>query len=245
MKKRRKRGDPDGRHVVQSRAPLSLSLSAFPSLGVVISGNYKWAPLQLEKEEEGEGGGRGALKDRSLHSLFATRCVATSTDLTSLEMWRRGKTLSFVVQSFLKATVVVFHIILENQQHLICLILPIQSAQKLCQFQTPSLHPSSFIGDRFLLTATAHAARTKTKRNEEKPSHLEPLAPDRQRQTLRPPFFTPNFSEIPPLSFSLYLCSLLSSNARQRQTALRKLARGEESERVTNGRVNAPQCLER
>ena len=24
----------------------------FPSLGVVISGNYKWAPLQLEKEEE-------------------------------------------------------------------------------------------------------------------------------------------------------------------------------------------------
>ena len=24
----------------------------FPSLGVVISGNYKWAPLQVEKEEE-------------------------------------------------------------------------------------------------------------------------------------------------------------------------------------------------
>ena len=92
----------------------------------------------------------------------------------------------------------------KNQQHLICIILPIQSAQKLCQFQTPSLHPSSFIGDRFLLTATAHAARTKTKRNEEKPSHLEPLAPDRQRQTLRrPPFFTPNFSEIPPLSQSI------------------------------------------
>ena len=31
------------------------------------------------------------------------------------------------------------------------------------RFQTASLHPSSFIGDRFLLTA-AHAARTKTKR---------------------------------------------------------------------------------
>ena len=46
-------------------------------------------------------------------------------------------------------------------------------------------------------------------------------------------------------ALSLYLCPPQSSNARQRQTALRKLARGEESERVTNGRVNAPQCLER
>ena len=28
------------------------NVSFLPSLGVVISGNYKWAPLQLEKEEE-------------------------------------------------------------------------------------------------------------------------------------------------------------------------------------------------